>query len=42
MINISERTFYIWKLEFWWIAFDSEEFYPQGRKHLGSNFFWRL
>lgn len=41
MYTINERIFYIWKLEFWWIAFNSVEFHPENRKHLGRNWFWR-
>ena len=40
-LNVAERRFYIWKLELWWIAFDKAEFYPEGRKHLKDNWFWR-
>ena len=40
-VNVAQRKFYIWKLELWWIAFDKEEFYPEGRKHLVGNWFWR-
>jgi len=42
MVTINERTFYIWKLEFWWVAFNKEEFYPEDRKHLFKNVFWRI
>lgn len=42
MITINERKFYIWKLEWWWIAFDKECFYPENRVHLFNNIFWRL
>jgi len=42
MLTVSERSFFIWKLEWWWIAFDSPEFYPEGRIHLGGNMFWRI
>jgi hypothetical protein len=38
---VSQRKFFIWKLELWWIAFDSPQFYPDGRKHLKGNWFWR-
>jgi len=38
---VSERQFYIWKLEFWWVAFNALEFYPKDRKPLGHNWFWR-
>jgi hypothetical protein len=40
--KVAERLFYIWKLEKWWIAFDSVEFYPEDRKHLIGNWFWRI
>ena len=40
-LTVAERVFYIWKLEFWWIAFDSPQFYPEGRKHLKGSMFWR-
>ena len=36
-----ERKFFIWKLEWWWIVFDKEEFYPEGRAHIKGNMFWR-
>ena len=39
--KVSERRFFIWKLELWWIAFDHPQFYPEGRKHLRGNWFWR-
>ena len=39
--NVAQRLFYIWKLELWWIAFDSVAFYPEDRKHLRGNWFWR-
>lgn len=39
--NVSQRLFYVWKLELWWIAFNSVEFYPEDRKHLKGNWFWR-
>ena len=38
----AKRTFFIWKLEFWWVAFDSPQFYPINRYHLFANVFWRL
>jgi hypothetical protein len=41
MMTVNERTFYLWKLEFWWVAFNKEEFYPERRKHLFKNVFWR-
>ena len=41
-LNVAQRRFYIWKLELWWIAFDKSEFYPEGRKHLKGNWFWRM
>jgi len=41
-VNVAQRRFYIWKLELWWIAFDKAEFYPEGRKHLKDNWFWRM
>ena len=40
--KVAVRTFFIGRLEFWWIAFDSPEFYPENRNHLFSNVFWRL
>ena len=40
-LNVAQRRFYIGKLEFWWIAFNSNEFYPKGRKQLKGNWFWR-
>ena len=39
--TVAQRRFFIWKLELWWIAFDSPQFYPDGRKHLKGNWFWR-
>lgn len=39
--NVAARVFYIWKLELWWVAFDSPAFYPEGRKHLKAGWFWR-
>ena len=39
---VSERKFYIWKLEKWWVAFNLEEFKPEGRKHLIGNWYWRI
>ena len=41
MYTVSQRSFYIWKLELWWIAFNSPQFYPDRRKHLFGNWFWR-
>jgi hypothetical protein len=41
MVTIAEREFFIWKLEYWWIAFDKEEFHPEGRIHIKGNWFWR-
>jgi len=38
----AKRTFFIWKLEFWWVAFDRPQFYPINRNHLFANVFWRL
>lgn len=40
-LKVAQRKFYIWKLELWWIAFDSAEFYPEDRYHIGGNWFWR-
>lgn len=42
MVTINERKFFIWKLEVWWVAFDLEEFYPENRKHIIGNLFWRI
>lgn len=43
MITINEREFHIWKLEWWYVAFNKKEFYPEGRMHLFGNYlFWRL
>lgn len=42
MITVNERLFYIWKLEWWWVAFNSVEFEPENRKHLFKNVYWRL
>lgn len=41
MYRINHRIFRIWKFEKWWIAFDREEFYPEKRKHLFGNYFWK-
>jgi hypothetical protein len=41
MITVNEREFYIWKLEWWYVAFDKAEFYPEDRIHLFKNVFWR-
>jgi hypothetical protein len=41
-IIVNERQFFIWKLEYWWVAFNSPEFYPNNRKHLKGNWFLRL
>jgi hypothetical protein len=40
-VFVAKRLFHIWKLELWWVAFDDPQFYPKGRKHLKSNWFWR-
>jgi hypothetical protein len=40
--KVAERLFYVWKLERWWIAFDDDAFYPENRKHLIGNWFWRI
>ena len=42
MLTVSERQFFIWKLEFWWIAFEAPEFYPDGRTHIKGSWFWRV
>ena len=34
--------FYIWKLEKWWIAFDSVEFYPEDGFHKLHTVRWGL
>lgn len=41
-VNVAQRIFFIWKLELWWVAFDSPQFYPENRVHLGRNWFWRI
>jgi hypothetical protein len=38
---VAVRLFHIWKLEYWWVAFDLQDFYPKGRKHLKGKWFWR-
>ena len=38
---VAIRFFYIWKLEYWWIAFENPHFHPDNRKHLKGNWFWR-
>lgn len=40
-VIVSQRLFYIWRLELWWVAFDLTQFYPKGRKHLKGKLFWR-
>jgi len=40
-VSVAQRRFYIWKLELWWIAFDSPQFYPEDRNHIKGNWFWR-
>ena len=39
---VNEREFHIWKLELWWVCFNSAQFYPEGRIHLIGNWFWRI
>jgi hypothetical protein len=31
MITTGVRKFHIWRLEYWWIAFDNPQFYPEDR-----------
>ncbi len=38
---VAERKFYIGRLELWWIAFDSPQFYPEGRVQIYKNWFWK-
>ena len=38
---VNEREFFIWKLEKWWVCFNSPDFYPENRIHLIGNWFWR-
>jgi hypothetical protein len=38
---VNQRRFHIWKLELWWVAFDSPQFYPDGRTKIKGNWFWR-
>lgn len=40
-VIVSQREFYIWKLEKWWVAFDLPQYQPKGRKHLFGNWYWR-
>jgi hypothetical protein len=40
-VNVAQRRFYIWRLELWWIALDSPQFYPDDRKHIRGNWFWK-
>jgi hypothetical protein len=40
-VIVAQRKFYIWRIELWWIFFDSPEFYPKDRTHIGGNWFWR-
>lgn len=39
--NVAQRRFHMWRLELWWVAFKSPEFYPEGRKHIKGGWFWR-
>lgn len=39
---VNEREFYIWKLEKWWVAFNSIDFMPENRIHLFGNWYWRI
>ncbi len=41
MLNVAVRYFFIWKLEFWWIAFGDDQFHPEGRSHIKGGWFWR-
>ena len=41
MVTVSEREFFIWKLEWWWVFLDKPEFYPKDRLHLTGKLFWR-
>ena len=40
--SVNQRGFYIWKLERWWVAFNTIEFRPAKRKHLIGNWYWRI
>jgi hypothetical protein len=41
MVTVNKRVFRIWKLEKWWVAFDSPEFEPEGRSKIGGSWYWR-
>lgn len=42
LLTIGERIFSIWRLEYWWVAFNQyEEFNPKGRVHLFKGIYWK-
>lgn len=41
-MNTSEREFYIWRLEYWWIAANLPIYYPIGRIHIIGPLFWKI
>lgn len=40
-VLVSEREFFIWRLEKWWVFLDRPYYYPENRIHLFRNWFWR-
>jgi hypothetical protein len=40
-VTINQREFRIWKLEKWWVAFNSPQFEPEGRIKIGGSWYWR-
>jgi len=41
-VKFNGCQFKIGKLEKWWVAFDDPKYFPEGRKFLGSDWFWRI
>jgi hypothetical protein len=37
---VSKLLFKIYRLEWWWVAFDLPQFYPENRIHLFKKIFW--
>lgn len=40
-VTVSERRFYIWRLEYWYVYKKNPTFYPPARIHLRGMWFWR-
>ena len=38
---VAQRRFFIWRLEYWWVAFDLPPFHPEDRRQLRGGWFWR-